>query len=246
MGLGVGFAQIVCVIGAHHGQSRLLMDAQDALVYHRLVPDAVILKLQIEMVRSEDPGQLQGIGLGVFVLPVAQHPGDLPRQTRAQGNEALAVGAEQLQINPGLDVEALGPGHGYQIGKVAVALLILAQQHQMTALGVKLVELIEPGPARRRDIHLTADDGLDPRRQTRPIEVDGTVHDAVVGNGAGGLPHGLDDAGQILNPACAVQKAELGMNMQMDKGHSTSPVALQSVGGLSLSGSGSPPRSPRQ
>ena len=198
------------------------------------------------MIRPEDFRQLQGIGLGVFVLPVAQHPGDLPCQARAQGDEALAVGTEQLQINPGLDVKALGPGHGYQIGKVAVALLILAQQHQMAALRVKLVELIEPGPARSRDIHLAADDGLAPRRKTRPIEVDGAVHDAVVRNGAGGLPHGLDDAGQILNPACAVQKAELGMNMQMDKGHSTSPVALRSAEGLSLSGSGSPPRSPRR
>ena len=78
VGLRVLLPEVVRVVGAHHRQPRLPVDAEDALVHDGLVPDAVVLELQIETVRAEDVGELQGIGLGVLVLPVPQPPGDLP------------------------------------------------------------------------------------------------------------------------------------------------------------------------
>ena len=205
VGLRVLLPEVVRVVGAHHRQPRLPVDAEDALVHDGLVPDAVVLELQIEAVRAEDVGELQGIGLGVLVLPVPQPPGDLPGEAGRQGDQSPAVLPQQLQVDPGLDIEALCPAHGHQVGQVPVALLVLAEQHQMAALRVQLVDLVEPGPALGGDVHLAADDRLDPLRLAGAVKVHGTVHDAVVRDSAGGLAHGLHDAGQVPDAAGAVQ-----------------------------------------
>ena len=83
----------------------------------------------------------------------------------------------------------------------------------MAALGVELVDLVEPGAALGRHVDLTADDGLDALRLAGPVKVDDAVHDAVVRDGTGGLPHGLHHAGQILDAAGTVQKAVFRMDM---------------------------------
>ena len=189
------------------------MDAQDAPVHLLLVGDTVVLELQIQMLRAEDIRKLQGIGLGVFILAVAQPAGDLACQTRRQGDKPFAVAAQQFQIDTGLDVKALRPAGRHQVGKVPIALLVFAQQHQMAALGVELMDLVEPGPALGRHIDLAADDGLDALRLAGTVKVDGAVHDAVVRDGAGVLPHGLDDPRQVPDAAGAVQKAIFRMDM---------------------------------
>ena len=211
------------VVGADQGQSRLPVHPQQLPVHHSLVPDAVVLELQIEVLRPEDPAKLQGVVLRVFVLPVPQPPGNLPCKARGQGDQPAAVLPQELQIHPGTVVKALCPSHGDHVGEVSVSLLVLTQQHQMAALGVKLMELIEPGTALGGHIDLAADDGLDSLRLTGPVKVDNAVHNAVVGDGAGGLAHGLDNFGQIPDTARAVKEAVLRMDMQMDKGHRVIP-----------------------
>ena len=165
------------------------------------------------MVRSKNLAQLQGVIFGVFILPVPQHPGDLPRQARRQCDEAPAVLPQQGQVDAGLDIKALRPGHGHHVGEVAIALLVLAQQHQMAALGVEFMDLVKPGAASGRHIHLTADDGLDSLRLAGAVKIDDAVHHAVVCDGTGILPHGLHDLRQIPDAARAVQQAVFRMHM---------------------------------
>ena len=93
----------------------------------------------------------------------------------------------------------------------------------MAALRVELMDLIIPGAALRCDIDLTADKRLNPLCLTGSVKVNNAVHYPVVGNGAGGLPHGLHNFGQVSNAAGTVQKTVLRMDMQMDKRHITPP-----------------------
>ena len=72
----------------------------------------------------------------------------------------------------------------------------------MTGFGVKLMLLVQTGAAGH--IHLAADDGVNPFRFTGAVEVNDTVHGAVVGDGAGGLPHLFDQLGQVTDAAGAV------------------------------------------
>ena len=213
MSLGVLLTEVVGVVGADHGDAGLLMNFQDGLVHQLLVPDAVVLQFQIEPVRPEQRCHFQSVGLGVVVLSVPQAAGNLTRQTGGQGDQALGVLPQQLLVNAGLYVKALRPRQGHHVGEVAVALLIFAQQHQMAALAVEFVDLIEPGAALRGHIDLAADDGLDALRLAGPVKVDDAVHNTVVRDGACSLAHGLHHPRQLLDLAEAVQQAELRMHM---------------------------------
>ena len=181
------------------------MDAEDAPVHLRLVRDAVVLELQVEMVRAEDLGHGQGVGFGVLILAVPEALGDLAGKAGGEGDEALGVLPKQVQVDAGLHIKALRPGHGDKVGEVAVALLILAEEYEMAALGVELVDLIEAGPALRGHVDLAADDGLNALGQAGPVEIHRAVHHAVVRDGAGTLAHLLHDLGQLPDAAGAVQ-----------------------------------------
>ena len=62
--------QVVAVVGAHQGDARLQVDAEEGLVHHRLVPDAVVLELQVEPVLSEEALHLQGVVLCAVIISV--------------------------------------------------------------------------------------------------------------------------------------------------------------------------------
>ena len=223
MSLRILFLEIVGVVGTDHGQARFLMDAQNSPVHHRLVPDAMVLELQVEMIRAKQLRQLQGIPLGIFIFPVPQAPGNLPRQARGQGHQAPAVLPEKFQVDPWLDIKALRPGLGDHIREVPVALLILTEKDQVAALGVKLVNLIREAAALCRNVDFTATNGLDALRLTGPVKVHRTVHDPVVRNGASSLAQLLDNFRQVPDAARTVQEAVLCMDMQMNEGHGPSP-----------------------
>ena len=223
VGLCVFFAEVMGVVGADHGEACLLVEPQDLPVHDGLVPDTMVLDLQIEPVRAEELGQLQGVLFCVFILAVAQLLGNFTGQAGRKGDEALMVLSQQGHVDAGLDVKPFRPGHGNHIGEVAVALLILTQQHQVAAFRIELMDLVEPGAARRRYIDLTADDGFDPLGLAGAVKVDSAVHGAVVRDGTGSLSHFLHHPGQILDTAGTVQKAEFRMDMKMDERHGKTP-----------------------
>ena len=72
----------------------------------------------------------------------------------------------------------------------------------MAGFGVKFVLLVQTGAAGY--IYLAANDGVDPLRFAGTVEIDDAVHGAVVGDGAGSLPHLLDQLGQVPDAAGAV------------------------------------------
>ena len=81
----------------------------------------------------------------------------------------------------------------------------------MAGLAVEFVLLVKA--CARGDVHLAADDGLDALGLAGAVKVDHAVHHAVVGDGAGGLPHRLDELGEVADTACAVEQAVFGMDM---------------------------------
>ena len=126
MGLRVLGGQVMAVVGAHQGDACLLVEPQQALVHHCLLPDAVVLKLQVEAVLAEELPHLQGVAFRVFVFTVHQPLGDFPRQAGGQGDEPPGVLPQELHVNAGPDVEALHVAHAHQVAQVPVALLVLA------------------------------------------------------------------------------------------------------------------------
>ena len=217
MALGVLLPEIVGVVGADQRDTRLVVHPQQGAVNNGLVGNAVILQLQIEVALPQNVPHFQRVGLGPVVIAVDDATGDLTGQTGAETDQTLAVGAEQVKVDTGPDVEALDICLRHHIGQVAVARLVFAQQHHMAGLGIKLMLLVKAGTAGH--IHLAADDGVDPLRLAGPVKVDSAVHGAVIRNGAGSLPHLLDQLRQVTDAAGAIQKAILRMDMEVGKGH---------------------------
>ena len=103
--------EIMRVVRRHERKARLLRDAQQAAVDLTLLRNAVVLQLQIEMLRAENAGKLQRIGLGSVIVPGAQPARDLARQTGRQSDQALAVLPQQGEVYAGLAVKALQEPH---------------------------------------------------------------------------------------------------------------------------------------
>ena len=85
----------------------------------------------------------------------------------------------------------------------------------MTRLGIKFVDLVKA--AAGCDIYFAADDGMDSFSFASPIEINGTVHCAVVGDSHRRLTQFFYAFGKITDAARTVQKAVFRMDMQMRK-----------------------------
>ena len=185
MALGVLRAEIVGVVGADQGDTRLLMYFQQTAVDLRLLGNTVVLKLQIEIIPAEYFLHLQGIFLGTVIVAVEDALGDFSGQARRESNETLGMCAQQIQVNAGLYIKALHESLTDHVGEVTVACLIFTQKHQVAGLGIVLMDLIEPRAGGHID--LAADDGMNALCLAGPVKINGTVHNAVVGDGTGGL-----------------------------------------------------------
>ena len=116
-----------------------------------------------------------------------------------------------------LNIEALGKAGGDEIAEVAVARLILAQEDQVRIVVVNAVLLI--AHVARRDIDLAADDRLYARGLAGTVEIDSTVHYAVIGDRDGVLPQLLYTLRQLFDAAGAVEQGILAMHMKMNERH---------------------------
>ena len=108
----VGSADVMAVVGNHQGDAGLPGQLFQAGVHIVFVFEAVILKLQKEIVRAKNLPVAQGRLFGGGVLAPQQGPGNLAGDAGGKGDEALVVLAQQLKVHPGAVVKALNPGFG--------------------------------------------------------------------------------------------------------------------------------------
>ena len=170
------------------------------------------------MLRPEDLRVFQRGLFGLLILVVQQRLRHPPGQTRRERDDALVVLPQQLHIDARPVIEAVEIPARDHIAEVAVARLVLAEQHEVIRLAVERVLLVEARA--RRDIDLAADDRLHARGLRRAVEVDHAVHVAVVGDGDGLLPDLLHARHDVADAARAVEQAVFRMHMQMHEAHS--------------------------
>ena len=136
-------------------------------------------------------------------------------------DKALAVPAQKLHIDARLHVKALGERGRDHMDEFFVAGHVLAQQDEVR---VPLAVDVAAVKARmRRQIHLAADDRMDPLGLAGAVKVDHAVHDAMVGQRARGLPQLCHTVHQLFDTAGAVQQAVFAVDMQMCKWYQFSP-----------------------
>ena len=107
LGGGILPAQIMGVVRHHQGQLQLPGQPHQQRVYLGLLGNSVVLKLQIEMLQSENPAVLQGNFLRALIVVDFQPSGNGPGQTGGQGNQPLGMLPQQLQVDTGPVIKSL-------------------------------------------------------------------------------------------------------------------------------------------
>ena len=142
----------------------------------------MVLELQEVIALSEaflvSAGRLSGL-LRQVLHDIPLH---FPCQAGGQGDQPLVVAVQDFHVHTGAVVVALGEAFADDLHQVGVAGVVLRQQDKVVvpvlAAGGLLVEA-----GVRGHIDLAADDGIDASLFGGPVEVDDTVHDAVVRDG---------------------------------------------------------------
>ena len=214
MHLGVLFGNVVGVVGSDHGDAGLPGQSDELGQDDLVCLQTVVLQFDIIVALAEKVAVVKRGLFCTLVVPCQDGLGDLARQAGGQTDQSLVVLFQQVLIDAGLGVKTLGKAGGDHLDKVFIAHLVFAQQDQVV-VAVDAVDLIKAGTGGYID--LTADDRLDAcglgcikKRHT-------AVHNAVIGDGAGRLPHGFEVVKQAVNTAGAVQQTVLGMHMQVGK-----------------------------
>ena len=213
---GVFLLRIVEIVGGHEAEAVFLRQLRQHRPHRRFFREAMVLELDEIIILSEGVDIELNHLPGFIHVPVQDSLGQFSSHAGRHGNEAFMVLPEQVMVRPGFEIIALGPGLGADFDKVLVALIIFRQQDEMGQFFLLpagfLLKTAPPG-----HINFAADDGLDSLGHAFLVQVHSAVHDTVVRDGNGGLPHFFHVGHELLNPAGPIEEAVFCMGMKMNE-----------------------------
>ena len=216
LGLGILLVRVVDIVSSHGLYSQLISQLLQFGQHHLLLPNAVVLKLDIEVLPEHAFEPLcQSVSL---LIPIMQQMlRDIAADTGGHADQSLTVLREQIIVDAGPIIEPMDKSLRRKPHQVLIAGLILRQQDEMAILPVQLPLL--DSVATGRHIGLHAYDRLDPLLLAFPIKIDDAVHDPVIRDSHGGLAQGFGSRHQGRDAGRSIQQRVLGMDMQMRKGN---------------------------
>ena len=173
---------IMHIVSRNKLQPRLLTHAQKPLINDLLRINTMILKLKIEMIRSEDLRQTQCFLLGFLIKALTQIRRNNARQTGTERNDALMIFLEHLRIHSRLIIKPLRKPDRDNLHQIGIPKIILCQKHQMV-ISILPPDILPIKARPRCHINLTADHRIDSFLFRRPVEINHPIHIAMVGNG---------------------------------------------------------------
>jgi len=209
--------EVMHVIGRDELQAELFGPRHQLPVDPGLLGQAVLLQLQVEILRPERllepvhrrarPRQL------IFQNPLR----DFARQAAGERQQPFPVFRQQFLVNARLVIIPLRMRPGGQLDQVPIAGFIPGQQHEVMihiapAGGGLLLE-----PASRRHINLAANDGFEAVLPGLLIEVYGAIQHAMVGDRQRRKLQVARLLHQPIQPAGAIEQGILGVQVQVDK-----------------------------
>ena len=216
MGLGVGPLEVVAVVGCNEGDGQFLRDFHQFFIDEGLLGNPVLHHLEVVIPLAEDLVILPGRCFGPFEVPFEDPVGDLSVQACTRGDEPLAVRCQEFLVDARSVVESLQKSGRGEFHQISVTLQVFGQYDQVTCrLPRSLGRFVEP--ALRRHVEFAADDGLDPGLVSLLVEINGSVHVAVVRDGHGGhlvVPCHLEEIGKADG---TVEETVLGVEVEVDE-----------------------------
>ena len=211
LGLGLGAAEVVAVVGGDDRQLEALREVDEDLVEGDLLGEAVVLELDEEVAGLEAVLEAaervapRGLSLHQDLLRhVAAHAG-------GGADDPLVVLAQDVEVDaraaPRLDPAAADQAH-----EVLVAVLAGREEHE-----VVLHPVLGPRAIARGERDLAAEDRLDLRGLARFVEAHRAVHVVVIGQRDGAHPELTDLLDQAVQPDRPIEHGELGVDVEVDE-----------------------------
>ena len=115
-----------------------------------------------------------------FVEPsLSNEKGDLAARASGHHDQALVVTLQDLTVHPWTVVEAFEVGQCDEFDEVLITLVVARQDGHMEQAALAGIALV---PAAGRDVHLAAYDGTYTLALRESVEVDRSIHSAVIGD----------------------------------------------------------------
>ena len=239
VGEAVVLGDVVDVVGGHERDPRGPGDGDQALVDLLLPVAAVALELEVVPV-PEDVAHLLGRLPRAGRVAVLQVVAGLAREARRLGDDPLGVLRQELLVDAGDVVEALGERPGRQLDEVAVALLVHRQEDEVVR-DHRVLRAVEA--ALGGHVRLEPHDGLDPLRPARLVELDGAAQVAVVGQRERRLLVARRRVDEALDLGGPVEQAVVAVDVGVDEGRGHGDRSGGSGRGLRSPGAGRAGRS---
>ncbi len=193
------------------------MDFHEAGIRDALMIEAVGLHFQIEVFLAEDLLKLPGDRHGAGHVFLADQVRNLAAQAPGQRDEPFVMLLKNLLIHPRFIIKSFKVGFTDEFDQILIAGEIRGQQNQMVIIVMRQAAVFFGMAASQRHVGFAADDRLDAGVVGFSIELDGPEHVAVIGHGHGRLSERFDLLDERFDLIRAVEQAELGVEMQMDK-----------------------------
>ncbi len=222
----IGAVHIVGVVGGDDRCAEPTGDLDQLRVGVALRRQPVVLHLDEEVVLAEDLLEPTGLLERALLVAVQEALQNMPAEATGRGDQPVVVPLEQLPVHAGLVVVALEEGQAGQLDEVAVALVGLGQEGEVVVelsatFGVA-TRVVDTPPASGAlqtrvvgHVGLSADHRLDALLVALLVELEGTVHIAVVGNTQGRLAvlHRLGH--EFVEPGRTIEHRELGVDVKV-------------------------------
>ena len=218
MGFFILPVSVMYVVSGYQRDIQLLAHGKEGRIYRTLVWDPMILQLQIIVPFSEAVLVLQRRLLGFVNQTFLDITGHLACQAGRKGNDAFMVTVQHLHIHPGLVIIAFGEALAHDFHQVCITGIVFRQQHQMIIPVIPARQLfIKAGVGGH--INLAAYNRLNPRFLGGPVEINNTVHNAVIRDGGAVHPQLFYPFHIFFYLIRPVQQTVFRMDVKMCKCH---------------------------
>ena len=160
MGLGILCPDIMHIISGNQLQPCLLTHTEKSLVYRFLGINAMILQLQIKMIRPKNIRQTKSFFFCLLIKSLSEICRHDSCQACTQSNNPFMVLFQNLHIHAWLIIKALRKSNGNNLHQIGIACIILCQKHQMI-ITVISPDIFPVKPGTRCHIDLAADHRID-------------------------------------------------------------------------------------
>ena len=205
---------IVRIVGGHDGDLHLSMQLHESLVdYGQVRHSAVLHELQeisfaeqLPIIRHRLPGSVH-VALG-------DGPRHLAAGAARHHDQTFVVLLQDFSVYSRFVVVPLEVRLCHKLDEVLVALCVLCEDGYVVRA---LVVGVPTVAAALGDVHLAADDRLDPRGLRLLIEFDDAVHSSVVGDGKGVHAQCFGPVDQGFEAAETIEQAVFGVDVKVGK-----------------------------